>query len=429
MVGPPSEADAERGDRLRDMAELVNLVSDQDVRDAGSLSSDALQFEEYRKLVRGHLGNLRALFTNLTGLETWVAWAPTWPEQWTAHDLPTRCRGCRGSRNRMKFGSGGKLQVAGCRLGGGAVGQLATCNLQPATSSQGASNLDHCGAAAPARCQSCAMKHLASTLKAGPRGHHFRCHQGLRNFWLPIVVRRRPVGIACVQALDGAGRRGDGEGEEGRRGEGRGEGRQVSRAEFGRAGKLLRLIVRHVQTSSLADLRMEELTRARQALLDFKTVQTRMRQELSRLSPVFRLTAVKPVTAGRSGQVLRRLLEYVHQNYGQPLTLRQLATVLRLNAAYLSALFSRRVGMPFKAYLTEARMERAKELLSDPTKNVSEAANAVGYASENRFRAAFKKATGLPPRLWRETLHLANAALVMWALEEGELVESLEMLF
>ena len=34
----------------------------------------------------------------------------------------------------------------------------------------------------------------------------------------------------------------------------------------------------------------------------------------------------------------------------------------------------------------------------------SEVAIAVGYGSENRFRIAFKKATGLSPKLWRETM-------------------------
>ena len=74
-----------------------------------------------------------------------------------------------------------------------------------------------------------------------------------------------------------------------------------------------------------------------------------------------------------------------------------------MNAAYLSALFSHAVGMPFKTYLTEVRLEKARELLGDPAKSISEVAAAVGYASENRFRSVFKKLTGLSPRMWRET--------------------------
>jgi two-component system response regulator YesN len=62
------------------------------------------------------------------------------------------------------------------------------------------------------------------------------------------------------------------------------------------------------------------------------------------------------------------------------------------------------IGIPFKSYLTELRLRKAKELLGDSGKAVSDVAFAVGYASEERFRSAFKKATGLSPRTWRETM-------------------------
>jgi len=79
---------------------------------------------------------------------------------------------------------------------------------------------------------------------------------------------------------------------------------------------------------------------------------------------------------------------------------------MNLNAAYLSTLFSRHVRLPFKAYLTDIRLEKARVLLSDTGMNISDIAHAVGYASENRFRIAFKQATGLSPKLWRETLRM-----------------------
>ena len=84
-------------------------------------------------------------------------------------------------------------------------------------------------------------------------------------------------------------------------------------------------------------------------------------------------------------------------DYAKPITLQHYARELGMNAAYLSDLFSHALGVPFKTYLTELRMEKAKELLGDPTKTASDVAYAVGYASENRFRFAFKKATGLSP--------------------------------
>lgn len=85
--------------------------------------------------------------------------------------------------------------------------------------------------------------------------------------------------------------------------------------------------------------------------------------------------------------------------------------------------------MPFKTYLTEVRVEKARELLRDPTRNVSEVAYAVGYASENRFRIAFKRVTGLSPTSWRDTLRMPLPTLLMWLLGETELIESLKLFF
>ena len=77
-----------------------------------------------------------------------------------------------------------------------------------------------------------------------------------------------------------------------------------------------------------------------------------------------------------------------------------------MNAAYLSSLFSRKVGIAFKSYLTELRLEKARALLLRPGQTVTAVAEAVGYSSENRFRLTFKKRTGLSPRVWRETLQV-----------------------
>jgi two-component system, response regulator YesN len=92
------------------------------------------------------------------------------------------------------------------------------------------------------------------------------------------------------------------------------------------------------------------------------------------------------------------------RDYRRPITLQQYARELGMNAAYVSSLFSRAVGVPFKQHLTELRLEKAKALLGDPVQSVSAVAYGVGYASENRFRIAFKRATGLSPKLWRETM-------------------------
>jgi AraC-like DNA-binding protein len=199
--------------------------------------------------------------------------------------------------------------------------------------------------------------------------------------------------------------------------------------DFLEATKLLRLVFQHVETAVLADLRKCDLARAEQAVLELQTVASRLRRELNGLVPAFNKMGPELQIDNHSDRVVHAAMEYIHQHYSHPFTLRQCAESLRLNPAYLSAQFSRAVGLPFKAYLTEVRVEKARALLGDLSRNVADVAYAVGYASENRFRLAFKKVTGLPPRIWRETLRMPVVAWLAWWLGDLEFLDRLEELF
>ena len=341
----------------------------------GRPGADAVLYEKYRELVRQHMKRLPGLFTRFTGLFARLIWAPTWPCRWSARELPTHSRLCR------------QITAKGPEL--------------------------------ITRCQDCAAHHLAETLESGHAGHQFTCFLGVRNFWLPIILRGCLIGLAFVQALAlpatgtpvrpqplraarvPAAKPGARTSRQGLR-----ETKLVSRSEFCEAARLLQLVVHHIETSALADLRKSDLTRAQQALVELQTVARRLRGELNGLVPAFSKTGPVLQSEKHWEQTVRAALARIHASYSHPLTLKQCAEQLGLNAAYLSALFSRSVGVPFKTYLTDLRIEKARELLSEPARSVSEVAYAVGYASENRFRIAFKRVTGLPPHFWRETLRM-----------------------
>jgi AraC-like DNA-binding protein len=329
-----------------------------------SSHGDAVLMQKYRQLVRQHLDRLLDhLFTDVTGLHIHIAWAPAGPHEWESRTLPTGSSVC-------------------CRLSGSP--------LLP-------------------DCRACGPRHLPRALTAGRVGHRFTCRLGVRNFWFPIRVRGETLGIAYLQALGHSIARHPGRKHLARvvpRRRRPVDARVMGRAEFAAAARFLRHVVSHVQTSSLADLQREDLGKVQQALRVFENVQTRLRNELHGVLPAFRTTSPVPQPQSRPERIARAVLVRIQRDYAQPLTLRKCAGDLRVNAAYLSHLFSDAVGLPFKTCLTEVRVEKAQELLGDPAKNISQVAGAVGYASANRFRLAFKNATGLSPSMWRETLQI-----------------------
>jgi YesN/AraC family two-component response regulator len=217
------------------------------------------------------------------------------------------------------------------------------------------------------------------------------------------------VGLAYVQALDRSTARHAGRKRSDRLALHRRhpvDARVMGRAEFTGAARFLRHVVSHLQTASLADLQQEDLGRFEQALCAFENIQTRLRKELHDVLPALRKTSPVRQSQSRTERIVCAVLDRVQQHYAQPLTLQKCAGDLRVNAAYLSHLFSHLIGLPFKTCLTEVRVEKARELLGDSAKNISQVASAVGYASANRFRLAFKNVTGLSPRMWRETLQM-----------------------
>ncbi len=93
-------------------------------------------------------------------------------------------------------------------------------------------------------------------------------------------------------------------------------------------------------------------------------------------------------------------LAAIHAEPGSPWTLDALARVARASRSQFAERFRARMGQSPAKYVTQVRMRRAEELLraGEP---VSQIAFALGYDSDEGFRRAFQRHTGLSPREWR----------------------------
>jgi beta-lactam-binding protein with PASTA domain len=67
--------------------------------------------------------------------------------------------------------------------------------------------------------------------------------------------------------------------------------------------------------------------------------------------------------------------------------------------------FKNKTGVNFIDYLTNIRIERAKELLADSDVSIKEICSEVGYADPNYFSRIFKKVTGVTPTEYKEVTH------------------------
>ena len=69
---------------------------------------------------------------------------------------------------------------------------------------------------------------------------------------------------------------------------------------------------------------------------------------------------------------------------------------------YFSKIFKEETGRNFIEYITEIRMDRAKELLAGRDMSMKEICAAAGYSDPNYFSRIFKKHTGVTPTEYKE---------------------------
>ncbi|WP_237648669.1 response regulator transcription factor [Sediminibacillus terrae] len=99
---------------------------------------------------------------------------------------------------------------------------------------------------------------------------------------------------------------------------------------------------------------------------------------------------------------LQKTIEYLKENFYLPLSLHELANELHISDSYFSRIFKEQTGKNFVEYMTELRLEKAKELLSRTSLKTNEVSSSVGYQDARYFSQIFKKHTGFLPSVYRK---------------------------
>lgn len=99
---------------------------------------------------------------------------------------------------------------------------------------------------------------------------------------------------------------------------------------------------------------------------------------------------------------------YIDAHLDEALSMAQVSNYLSLNYSYFSKLFKAKLGISFKKYLINERMEKAKILLKNPTNKVYEVAQQIGYDNAQNFSRAFKNHYGYSPKEYRTNEYRTN---------------------
>lgn len=125
----------------------------------------------------------------------------------------------------------------------------------------------------------------------------------------------------------------------------------------------------------------------------------------AKLNPHFgHQLAFYPQAAPTADLRIHRLLDYMNQNYLEPLTNRQLADFMGMSEKYFITFFHTHIGKSPKQYLIECRMKYSLVLLKDSRNSIADVALRLNFTDRYSFSKAFKKYYGEAPGSFRRQL-------------------------
>ena len=107
--------------------------------------------------------------------------------------------------------------------------------------------------------------------------------------------------------------------------------------------------------------------------------------------------------SNRYGETVDAVMRYVEKNYtDEELSLNTIASHVNFSPNHLSMVFRQQTGQPLVKYVTDYRMNKAKELLRCTNKKSNVISTEVGYKDPHYFSYLFKKTQGMTPTQYRE---------------------------
>ncbi|MHB8062273.1 MAG: response regulator transcription factor [Ruminiclostridium sp.] len=99
--------------------------------------------------------------------------------------------------------------------------------------------------------------------------------------------------------------------------------------------------------------------------------------------------------------LITRAQEFIKLNFNNNITLKMVSEFVGLSEGYTSKLFTLNLGMTFSDYLTNIKINKAKELIASTNMKIYEICYMVGYESVEHFSRVFKKVTGYSPNSFK----------------------------
>lgn len=106
-------------------------------------------------------------------------------------------------------------------------------------------------------------------------------------------------------------------------------------------------------------------------------------------------------TDAKYNRYVQYVLSFIQKNYGNEISVSQIAKNLDLSPVYLNSVFKKEIGSSIQEYLISVRIEKAKKLLIEQTQTIGAIAKKVGYKNLRSFEMMFSKLVGVSPIVYQ----------------------------
>lgn len=117
------------------------------------------------------------------------------------------------------------------------------------------------------------------------------------------------------------------------------------------------------------------------------------------------IAALDEQPPARMQRIRAEIERYLRAHYAEDLSIRQVARAMHYSEPYFSKLFSRCFHKNFVTYLTDIRMQAARDMLENTVASIREVSTAVGFMDANYFAKVFRKAYGISPTEYRRYIY------------------------
>ena len=101
--------------------------------------------------------------------------------------------------------------------------------------------------------------------------------------------------------------------------------------------------------------------------------------------------------------LITKVCNYLDQHLQEDISLEQMANIINVSPFYLSKLFKEEKGITFINFISDKRLEKARDLLEHSDLSIKEITSEIGYNDQNYFSRIFKNKYGLSPKEYRKS--------------------------